>query len=102
MTTFAGRIAATLRLVVLQVLAAAAKEGVPDLNDAILRSAASDFGPTPDIGQMEQAVDWLASKELVAVRRVGEFRVVSLTDLGGDVAAGRVVLEGVRRPRIDA
>ena len=76
-TMFAGKLteraAATVRLVVLQVLAAAAKEGVADVNDAILRSGVCEFGARPDIEQLNDALDWLADKKLVTLRRAGEF-----------------------------
>ena len=98
MTSFPERAAALLRLVVLQVLDAAAKEGVPDVNDAILRSAASEFGPVPDVERFGAALDWLADKKLLSLRAVGEFRVAALTELGADVAGGRVTVDGVRRP----
>lgn len=94
---FAARIAAALRLVVLQVLAAAAREGVADVNDGILRSTACEFGPRPDAEALAAALDWLATRKLVTLRTAGEFRVAALTDLGADVAAGRVTVDGVRR-----
>lgn len=93
--------AATVHLVVLQVLAAAANEGVADVNDAILRSSVCEFGPTPDIEQLNDALDWLADKKLVTLRRAGEFfRVASLTGRGADVGAGRVTMDGVLRPEL--
>lgn len=98
MTMFADRFAGFLRLVVLQVLAAAAKEGVPDVNDAILRSAVCEFGPAPDIERLNEALSWLAGKKLVTLRKAGTFTVAALTDQGADVAAGRVTMDGVRRP----
>ena len=94
---FAQRNDELLRLIVLQVLGAAAREGVPDVNDAILRSAVCEFGPTPTLEVLSAALDWLAGKELVTVREAGRFRVAALTELGTDVAAGRVVIAGVRR-----
>ena len=97
MKSFAARTAAALRLVVLQVLAAAAREGVADVNDGILRSAACEFGPRPDAAALAGALDWLAGRKLVTLRTAGEFRVAALTDLGADVAAGRVTVDGVRR-----
>lgn len=100
MKSFANRIAATLRLVVLQVLASAAKEGVPDVNDSILRTAACEFGPVPDVQAFRTTLAWLAEHELITVREVGEFRVAALTDLGADVAAGRATVDGVRRPNL--
>ena len=99
-TTFADRIASSLRLVVLQVLAAASKEGVADVNDAILRSAACEFGPRPDISILNHALDWLVEKKLITLRTAGEFRVAALTELGADVAAGHITMDGVRRPNV--
>lgn len=95
---YSARVATALRLVVLQVLAAAAREGVADVNDGILRSAACEFGPAPDIEALGAALDWLEERKLVTLRMAGEFRVAALTELGGDVAAGRVTMTGVRRP----
>ena len=100
MKSFTERVAASLRLVVLQVLAAAAREGVADVNDAILRSSACEFGPRPDIKALGAALDWLTEKKLVTLRTAGEFRVAALTELGADVAAGRVTMDGVRRPAL--
>lgn len=94
---FAARVAAALRLVVLQVLAAAAREGVGDVNDGVLRSAVCEFGPRPDAEALSAALDWLADRKLVTLRAAGEFRVAALTELGADVAAGRVTFAGVRR-----
>ena len=95
---FRERAVALLRLVVLQVLSAAAKEGVPDLNDAILRSSVSEFGPVPDVEMLREVVDWLAGQDLLTVRTVGAYRVAAITHLGADVAAGAVTIDGVRRP----
>lgn len=97
--TFRSRVDEALRLTVLHVLAAAATEDVHDLNDAILRSSVSDFGPAPDAAALAAALDWLEERRCVRTRRTGEFRIVTLTELGADVAAGRVTLPGVRRPR---
>ena len=99
MTSFAYRAASALRLVVLQVLAAAAAEGVADVNDAILRSSACQFGPAPGLAQLNRALDWLAAERLLTLRKAGEFRVAALTEIGADVAAGRVTVPGVRRPQ---
>ena len=89
--------APTLRLVVLQVLAAAARHGVPDVNDAILRSVICELeiGPRPDIVLINQVLNWLAGKGLVALREVSFFRVAALTELGADVGAGRATVDGV-------
>lgn len=100
--TFAERTTAALRLVVLQVLAAAAAEGVADVNDSILRSAVCEFGPRPELGALNQALDWLAAERLLTLREAGEFRIAALTELGADVAAGRVTVPGVRQPDLPA
>ena len=73
MTSFGERADALLRLVVLQVLSAAAQEGVPDLNDAILRSTVSEFGPTPDAERLRLTMNWLAEAGLLTVREAGPF-----------------------------
>ncbi len=97
MMNFSDRVAELLRLVILQVLASAAEQGVPDVNDAILRSAVCEFGPSPNIETLGRALDWLTGKQLITLRAAGEFRVAALTELGADVAAGRVTVDGVRR-----
>lgn len=96
--SFVERTAAMLRLVVLQVLASAAAEGVPDVNDAILRSSVAEFGPVPSLEMLNETVDWLGAEKLLTVREAGPFRVVALTHLGADVAAGLVTVDGIRRP----
>lgn len=100
--SFTERAAQLLRLVVLQVLAAAAREGVPDVNDAILRSSVSEFGPRPTLEALDAELEWLAAKGLVTLRRAGTFRVAALTESGADVAYGRVVVDGVRRADLPA
>ena len=102
MKSFADRVATSLRLAVLHVLAAADAEGVADINDAILRSAVCEFGPVPNIEHLNQALDWLAEKRLITLRVAGQFRVAALTEIGADVAAGRATVDGVRRPNVDA
>ena len=64
------------------------------------RSAVCEFGPRPDIVQLNEALDWLAAKKLVAVREVSFFRVAALTELGADVGAGRVTMDGVLPPSL--
>ena len=95
---FRDRAVALLRLVVLQVLDAAAKEGVPDINDSILRSSVAEFGPAPNVEMLREVVDWLHGQGLLTVRAVGSYRVVAITHLGADVTAGAVTIDGVRRP----
>lgn len=99
---FSARLDKALRLTVLHVLAAAAAEGVGEVNDAVLRSSVCDFGPRPSAQSVEAAVEWLAAEKLLTVRPTGgRFRVVGLTDLGADVAAGRVLVPGVRRAPLE-
>ena len=85
---------------VLQVLDSAARHGVPDVNDAILRSVICEFelGPRPDIVEVNQVLGWLSGKELVTLREVGFFNVAELTALGADVIAGRATMDGVLPP----
>lgn len=76
-------------------------KGEPDysLNTYLLREALTDFGHGVGAEVLLADVDMLESVALVTRRTVGGISIVTATDKGVDVAAGRVVISGVKRPR---
>lgn len=67
-------------------------------NTLVLASGLRAVGHACSCDQVEGDVAWLAEMGLVAVEDLGQLRVVQLTRRGDDVAAGRAVVPGVKRP----
>lgn len=68
-------------------------------NEALLHAALPDFGHTPSTDQVRGDLAWLAEQGLVTTRDTHGLTVASLTGRGQDVAQGRAVVPGVKRPR---
>jgi len=49
-------------------------------------------------GEVETLCAWLAERDLVTVESIDTIKVVRLSTRGADVVAGRVVVDGVKRP----
>lgn len=103
MTSFADARAADFRLILLGCLAAAAEEDGPDeLGAGVLQSAVREFGHRPSRAETVAALDWLAARGLVRLRRPRSGApVAALTEHGDAAARGRVRVDGVRRPPLD-
>ena len=83
------------RLVILRFLA---EDPSYRLNTSVLRTALDAFGHSVSRDQVETDVAWLAEQGLVSVEPVGPVRVATLTGRGVDVATGKAVVPGVKRP----
>jgi hypothetical protein len=83
------------RLVILRFLA---EDPSYRLNTSVLRTALDAFGHSVSRDQVETDVAWLAEQGLVSVETVGPVRVATLTGRGVDVATGKAVVPGVKRP----
>lgn len=68
-------------------------------NEALLHAALPDFGHTPSGDQVRGDLAWLAEQGLVTTRDTHGLMVATLTARGQDVAQGRAVVPGVKRPR---
>lgn len=67
-------------------------------NSSILYDALSRFGHNPSRDLVKTELRWLEEQGLVQLDDIGPVLVVKLTARGADVAAGRVVTPGVKRP----
>lgn len=68
------------------------------LNTSLLQDGLTSIGLDMTRGQIETECAWLEERDLVAVETVGPVKVVRLLERGADVAAGRVLVDGVKRP----
>lgn len=87
---------ASARLAILRSLAAS---GDYKLNTSVLQDALDDIGLSMTRGQVETECAWLAERDCVATSRHESAVVVVLTERGGNVASGREIVEGIKRPR---
>ncbi|WP_041725535.1 VpaChn25_0724 family phage protein [Megalodesulfovibrio gigas] len=93
--SFAKTLTEDRRLVILRFLSEA--QGW-HLNTAVLHTALDNYAHSVSRDQVETDAAWLAEQGLVTVEAVGPVRVATLTDRGLDVAEGRAVVPGVKRP----
>jgi hypothetical protein len=84
-----------LRLVLLRILVEA--PGC-EANSSILCAAVEDFGHKLSRDQIHTEIAWLAEQGLVTDRDLHTVKVVTLTGRGLDVAKGKAVVPGVKRP----
>ena len=68
------------------------------LNTSVLQTALAAIGHGVSRDQIETDAAWLEEQGLVAREDLGGIVVVTLTQRGADVAAGRTVVPGVKRP----
>ncbi|MEW6463779.1 MAG: ArsR family transcriptional regulator [Pseudomonadota bacterium] len=83
------------RLVMLRVLSE-----LPQFrsNSSVIASLLGQFGHHPSRDQVKGDLVWLGEQGLVSIEDIGSVLVVTLTERGGDVAAGRASVPGVRKP----
>ncbi|TYB11835.1 VpaChn25_0724 family phage protein [Aggregatibacter actinomycetemcomitans] len=86
------------RLVMLRTLA----EDGYDANESILQDVLQAFGHSISRDLVRNHALWLEEQGLVKIKRIdtgkGEFFVLIITQRGLDVAQGRVIVDGVKRP----
>ena len=68
------------------------------LNTSVLHSALDAYGHGVSRDQVETDAAWLEEQGLITLEVVGPVRVATLTTRGVDVAQGRTVVPGVKRP----
>ena len=93
--SFQATVQADRRLVILQLL-----QNAPEytLNSRLLASALPSVGHNPSMDSLRGDLAWLAEQDLVTTRDIPGFELATLTERGADVAAGRAVAPGVKRP----
>jgi hypothetical protein len=84
------------RLTILKLLAEA---GDYKANHFLVHTALDGFGHTVSMDRLKADLAWLDEQGLITVSEIGGVKVAQLTDRGLDVAAGRVMHPGVKRPR---
>ncbi|MFT4190852.1 MAG: ArsR family transcriptional regulator [Comamonas sp.] len=69
-------------------------------NSSVLYTALAAWGHEPTRDQVKTELRWLAEQGLVEVESIGDGSVLiaRLAERGQDVATGRAVVDGVKRP----
>ncbi|EPO8089451.1 ArsR family transcriptional regulator [Pseudomonas aeruginosa] len=95
-TQYADFLRQDQRLVMLRILSE-----VPQYraNSSVITSLLGEFGHHPSRDQVKTELTWLGDQGLVKVEDIGSVLVVTLTERGADVAAGRASVPGVSKPR---
>ncbi|WP_220814098.1 VpaChn25_0724 family phage protein [Pseudomonas paralcaligenes] len=93
---YADYLRADQRLVMLRILSE-----LPQFrsNSSVIHGLLGEFGHHPSRDQVKGELTWLAEQGLVSVDDIGSVLVVTLTERGGEVAAGRASVPGVSKPR---
>ncbi len=93
---FADYLRQDQRLVVLRILSE-----LPQFrsNSSVMANLLGEFGHHPSRDQVKAELTWLGEQGLVKIEDIGSVLVVTLTERGADVAAGRASVPGVSKPR---
>ncbi|MBI2801262.1 MAG: ArsR family transcriptional regulator [Gammaproteobacteria bacterium] len=89
-------IAADRRLQILQLLALS---GGYRANEYILSDALRGFGYEVSQDVVRSDLAWLAEQGVASAEQVAGVMLITLTERGLDVQAGRALIPGVKRPR---
>ena len=68
-------------------------------NSSVMANLLGEFGHHPSRDQVKTELVWLGEQNLIKVEDIGSVLVVTLTERGADVAAGRASVPGVSKPR---
>lgn len=92
---FADYLREDQRLVILRVLS-----DLPSYraNSSVLYNLLGTFGHSPSRDQVKSHLRWLEEQDLVEIDDVSDLLIATLTGRGQDVAGGRVIVDGVKRP----
>lgn len=96
MTDFATVLAEDRRLTILRVLYDSTAYAA---NEFLLQTMLGSFGHMVSTDRVHTDLAWLAEQSLVTVEVVGGVRIAKLLTRGEDVALGRTIQPGVKRPR---
>ncbi|MBI3445625.1 MAG: ArsR family transcriptional regulator [Magnetospirillum sp.] len=67
-------------------------------NISVLGDLLTAIGFDMSRAELETMATWLSERDLVVLDKTGPVAMVRLTERGAGVVAGRVVVEGVKRP----
>lgn len=93
--SFARLLSEDRRLVLLRVLDRAPGN---EANHYILREALDSMGHNVSRDVVRTELAWLAEQGFVTIEEVGSMAVACLTGRGHDVANGRAVVPGIKKP----
>ncbi|MDU7778684.1 MAG: winged helix-turn-helix domain-containing protein [Aeromonas caviae] len=68
-------------------------------NESILDDCLERYGHSISRDAVRTHMRWLEEQGLITVEKVGETLVAKLTGRGGDVATGKSMVDGVKKPR---
>ena len=83
------------RLVILRSLVDVGGEA----NESILNDCLDAYGHRVSRDQVRAQLAWLQEQGIVTIEMVGSYMVATLTGRGQDVAEGRCVVPGIKKPR---
>lgn len=98
MNDFANHLAQDRRLVILRVLLESAGYTA---NEYLLHSMVERLGHVVSADRIRTDLSWLKEQDLLAVDDVAGVFIAKLLARGEDVARGRTVVPGVKRPRAE-
>ena len=84
-----------MRLVLLRMLA---EDADYKINTSILQQGLELYGHSISRDKLHTEIAWLSEQELVSAEQLNTVQVVTLTQRGLDVAKGRSVVPGIKRP----
>jgi len=83
----------------LLILKALASESDYAISDVVMRGLLSEFGHGISMDVMHADLAWLQDVGLLSIEKAGRVVIATVTDRGVDVAEGRSIVPGIRRPR---
>ena len=86
---------ADMRLVILRLLA---DDADYECNSSVLQMAVEQYGHRVSRDQLHTELAWMSEQGLVTLTEIHSVQIAKLTTRGLDVAQGRVVQPGVKRP----
>jgi Fe2+ or Zn2+ uptake regulation protein len=97
MSKYANFMSEDRRLVILRILA---EMPTYRANSSVLHTALQQWGHEPSRDQVRTELRWLEEQQLLTLEVVSNSDVLlaTLTERGGEVAAGRARVDGVKRP----
>ena len=96
--SFKNHLIEDMRLVVLRTLSEMSSYR---LNSSVLHSFITRYGHSFSRDQLRTELHWLAEQGLIVIEENSEnVLVVKLTERGADVASGRAITHGVKRPSV--
>ncbi len=95
MTHFATHLQEDRRLVLLRLLA---EMPAYRANSSVLTMALESYGHAATRDQVKTELHWLQEQLLVSLSDLGPVLVATATERGQDVASGRAIVPGVKRP----